>query len=153
VTRALVFAQFSAHPWRLSPQVLLDEMRAYAASPSFDELLDELAFGEAQRGAPRGSLQHPLVIAWGRRDRVCFPRQARRALALFPDAQLHWFDACGHFPQWDVPAETARLVLDATDSRLRGRYPKLVDDPAYLAGRASKPAGDFGVRRDVDSRR
>ena len=40
--------------------------------------------------------------------------QAARALELFPDAQLHWFDRCGHFPQWDKPAETARLILDAT---------------------------------------
>lgn len=56
------------------------------------------------------------MIGWGRRDRVCFPRQAKRALALFPDAQLHWFDRCGHFPHWDAPAETAQLILSALSS-------------------------------------
>ncbi|HZG53092.1 MAG TPA: alpha/beta fold hydrolase [Pyrinomonadaceae bacterium] len=113
-TRTMLFAQFSARPWKLSPQVALDEMRAYAASPSFDELLHQLAYGETQQGAPRGAITRPLVIGWGRRDRVCLPRQARRALALFPDARLHRFEHCGHFPHWDVPHETTRLILDTT---------------------------------------
>ena len=119
VSRSLLFAQFSAHPWDIPPALALDELRSYAASPSFDELLYQLAYGETQQGAPRGSITQPLVIGWGRRDRVCFPSQARRALAMFPDAHLHWFDRCGHFPQWDSPRETVRLVLDA----MRGVYP------------------------------
>ncbi len=114
VGRALLFAQFSAHSWTLSPQVTLDEMRSYAASPSFDELLHQLAYGESQQGAPAGSIKHPLVIGWGRMDRVCFPAQAKRALDLFPDARLHWFANCGHFPQWDSPKETTDLILETT---------------------------------------
>jgi len=54
------------------------------------------------------------VIGWGRQDRVTLPRQAERATALFPDAQLHWFDHCGHFPHWDAPQETTRLILSST---------------------------------------
>jgi pimeloyl-ACP methyl ester carboxylesterase len=111
-----LLAQFSAHPWKLPPQLVLDEMRSYAASPSFDELLCNLAYGEVQKGAPRGSIAHPLVIGWGRRDRVCFPRQAWRAKRLFPDAKLHWFRHSGHFPQWDSPDETTQLIL-ADDRR------------------------------------
>ncbi len=106
LTRTLLLSQFSAAPWKLSASVTLDEMRTFAASPSFDEILDNLAYGEKQRGAPRGSIRKPLVIGWGRRDLVCFPGQQRRALQLFPDAKLHWFDGCGHFPQWDAPQET-----------------------------------------------
>lgn len=113
VGRSVLFAQFSARPWRIAPRVALDEMRSFAASPSFDELLYRLAYGEPQQGAPQGSINHPLVIGWGRRDRVCFPSQAKRALELFPDAQLYWFERCGHFPQWDQPAEATRLILDA----------------------------------------
>ncbi|HXH69813.1 MAG TPA: alpha/beta hydrolase [Pyrinomonadaceae bacterium] len=113
IGRTLLFAQFSARPWRIAPKVALDEMRSFAESPSFDELLYNLAYGEKQKGAPKNSIKNPLVIGWGRRDRVCFPSQAKRALELFPDAQLHWFDRCGHFPQWDRPQETTRLILDA----------------------------------------
>jgi pimeloyl-ACP methyl ester carboxylesterase len=112
--RSILLAQFSAHPWKLPPQLVLDEMRSYAASPSFDELLCNLAYGEVQKGAPRGSIAHPLVIGWGRYDRVCFPRQAWCAKRLFPDAKLHWFRHSGHFPQWDSPDETTQVILAAT---------------------------------------
>lgn len=114
VGRSLLFAQFSAHPWKLSPEVTLEEMRSFAASPAFDQLLHQLAYGETQQGAPPNSIKSPLVIGWGRDDRVCFPGQAKRAMELFPDAHLHWFENCGHFPQWDVPQETARLILAST---------------------------------------
>jgi pimeloyl-ACP methyl ester carboxylesterase len=116
-TRTVLFAQFSAHPWQLRAPVALDEMRSFAHSPSFDELLWNLAYGEEQLGAPKGAIASPLVIGWGRQDRVCFPRQAKRALEKFPDARLYWFEQCGHFPQWDHPAETTRLILAATSGQ------------------------------------
>ena len=114
VTRTLLFAQFSAHPWKVPAHVALDEMRSFAHAPSFDELLNDLAYGEVQKGAPRGSISAPLVIGWGRQDYVCLPSQSKLALEKFPDARLYWFDQCGHFPQWDQPAEATRLILAAT---------------------------------------
>ena len=117
--RTLLFPQFSPRPWNLSPAVTLEEMRSYAASASFDELLYSLAYGEEQLGAPRGSIKSPLVIGWGRRDRVCLPGQAERALELFPDARLQWFENCGHFPHWDVPQGTTRLILASTSGAVR----------------------------------
>jgi pimeloyl-ACP methyl ester carboxylesterase len=33
----------------------------------------------------------------------------------FPDARLHWFERCGHFPQWDAPRETVALILGGTE--------------------------------------
>ncbi|GAB3221265.1 alpha/beta fold hydrolase [Mycolicibacterium hippocampi] len=42
------------------------------------------------------------------------PRQAQRAQELYPDARMHWFSDIGHFPHWDQPAETVRLILDST---------------------------------------
>ncbi|QKG55726.1 alpha/beta fold hydrolase [Hymenobacter sp. BRD128] len=117
VTRTLLFAQFSAHPWQIPARAALDEMRSFAHAPSFDELLYNLAYGEVQQGAPKGSIPGSLVIGWGRQDKVCVPSQAPRALAKFPDARLYWFDHCGHFPQWDQPAEATRLILAATSGQ------------------------------------
>ena len=136
VGRTLLLSQFSPRPWRLSPQVTLDEMRSYAASPSFDELLHQLAYGETQQGAPLHSIRSPLVIGWGRGDRVCFPGQARRALALFPDAHLHWFEHSGHFPHWDVPEETTRLILAST----RGDHVPVVDHARMVQSVFGHPA-------------
>jgi len=112
--RALLFAQFSARPWALPRELALTELRTFVASPVFDAVLRELARGPAQEGLPRGAATQPIIIGWGRQDRVCLPNQAARALARYPDARLHWFERCGHFPQWDAPAATVRLILEAT---------------------------------------
>ncbi|SCX55087.1 Pimeloyl-ACP methyl ester carboxylesterase [Klenkia marina] len=116
VSRTLLLAQFSASPWALDAGAVTRELRGYVRSPSFDPLLDELARGPRQRGAPAGTARGRLVIGWGRRDLVTLPRQAPRAQQAFPDAELHWFDSCGHFPMWDAPAEATRLILDVTAS-------------------------------------
>ncbi|MCZ2847990.1 alpha/beta fold hydrolase [Modestobacter sp. VKM Ac-2978] len=115
--RTALLAQFSARPWALDGEVVTRELTGYADSPSFDAVLTDLARGPRQQGAPAGSLPGRLTIGWGRRDRVTLARQAARALEAFPDAELHWFDGSGHFPMWDVPAETVALVLAATARR------------------------------------
>ncbi len=113
VGRSLLLAQLPAHPTQLSPDLVLSEMRSFAASPSFDELLHSLVHGPQQKGTPPGS-GPTITIGWGRKDRLCFPRQAERALELFPGATLHWFEDCGHFPMWDKPQETVQVILGST---------------------------------------
>ena len=112
--RTLLLPQFSVRPWQVPASVALTEMRSFARTRNFDELLRQLAYGKKQEGAPRGSISAPLVIGWGRQDRVVLPSQAGRALAAFPDARLHWFDSCGHFPHWDRPAQATELILSTT---------------------------------------
>jgi pimeloyl-ACP methyl ester carboxylesterase len=112
--RALLLAQFSARPDTLAPSLVLEEMRSYAAATCFDGMLSDLVRAKPPEGAPFGSMTKPLVIGWGRLDRVCLPCQAARAQHAFPDARLHWFERCGHFPHWDAPEETTRLILETT---------------------------------------
>lgn len=113
-SRALLLRRLSAAPGRLEAEFVLDELQCLAAAPSFDGVLRDLIRGEPLAGAPRGSIGKRVVIGWGRNDRLCHPRQAQRAQQLFPDARLHWFERCGHFPHWDAPEETARLILEST---------------------------------------
>lgn len=114
VGRTLLFAQISPKPWTLLADLTLHEMRSWAASPSFDAALHSLVHGPAQQGAPAGSLPGPVVIGWSRQDRICFPSQSKRAMELFPDATLHWFDHSGHYMHWDQPARTVDLILRST---------------------------------------
>lgn len=114
VTRTALLAQLSPRPWALDPELVLRELRTWAASPSYDALLHALVHGPDQGGATRAQTPGDVVIGWGRQDRVVTPSQARRALQRFPDAELHWFDSCGHFPMWDRPEETVELVLSRT---------------------------------------
>lgn len=114
VGRTALLAQLSVHPWALPQPLVLRELRTWARSPSYDALLGALVHGPDQEGAPAGSTPGRIVIGWGRQDRVVTPSQAGRATERFPDAELHWFNRCGHFPMWDQPRETIRLVLEHT---------------------------------------
>ena len=112
--RTLLLAQLSARPWALDPETVLPDVRGLADAPSTDAAMDALTKGPKQQGAPAGTAPGRVTIGWGRRDLVTLPSQAARAAELYPDAVLHWFDGCGHFPQWDAPRDAARLVLDGT---------------------------------------
>lgn len=113
VTRSLLLAQLSARPWKLDGKIVATELRSFATTKTFDALVRDLATAPEQQG-PSAESSQPVVIGWGRQDRLCLPRQAARAAAAFPSARLHWFEKCGHFPMWDQPEETIRLILDAT---------------------------------------
>jgi len=114
VGRTLLLGQFSAHPWSLPAPLVLAELRAFAAAVSVDEAFDALAHGPDQAGAPAGTTPGKVVIGWGRQDKITFPSQAKLATERFPDASLHWFDKCGHFPHWDQPEQAADLILACT---------------------------------------
>ena len=117
VGRAALLLQFSAKPSALDRDLVLSELRNFASSPSLFEALEALIRGPKQQGAPSGTLRAPVVIGWGRNDRVTPLRQARRALDRFPDASLYCFSDCGHFPHWDRPSETVQVILDSTGPR------------------------------------
>ena len=112
ISRTALLPQFSARPWALDGDFVLGELQAFLATDVFESTLHELAQGPTQDGA--AETRGPVVIGWGRGDRVCFPRQAVTAANRFPAARLHWFEHCGHFPHWDQPEATVRLVLEAT---------------------------------------
>lgn len=113
VTRSALLAQLSARPWRLDDAVVATELQSFARTKTFDALVRDLAKGPEQKG-PAADPSRPVVIGWGRQDRLCLPRQAARAQEAFPSARLHWFSNCGHFPMWDRPNETVQLILETT---------------------------------------
>ncbi len=110
--RTALMVQLSAKPWALDPALISHELRSFADTRTFDPLVKDLATGANQLGAANTSA--PVVIGWGRKDRLCLPQQAQRAMAAFPGATLHWFERSGHFPMWDQPQETIQVILDAT---------------------------------------
>jgi pimeloyl-ACP methyl ester carboxylesterase len=112
-SRTALLAQLSARPWALDGQVVATELEGLSTTTTFDALVHSLATGPEQTG-PAAAGTGRIVIGWGRHDRLCLPRQAARAQAAFPSAQLHWFEGSGHFPMWDAPAETVAVVLKAT---------------------------------------
>lgn len=112
-SRTALLAQLSVRPWALDPDVIATELTGLSNTPTFDALVRDLSSGPEQTG-PAASSTGRVVIGWGRQDRLCLPRQAIRAKAAFPSAELHWFESSGHFPAWDMPDETVAVILAAT---------------------------------------
>lgn len=110
-TRSLLLAQLSARPWQLDGDKVEEELESYARTKTFSELVNDLAVAPMQAG-PAAPPARNVAIGWGRHDRLCWPIQAERAVAAFPSAKLHWFEHSGHFPLWDEPEETIRLILE-----------------------------------------
>jgi pimeloyl-ACP methyl ester carboxylesterase len=110
VSRSALLAQLSARPWALDGGFVAEELRALADAPTVPSLIKDLGYGPGQEGA--AETVGRLAIGWGRHDRLCLPVQAARATRRFPSARLHWFEHSGHFPLWDEPRETIRLVAE-----------------------------------------
>lgn len=112
-SRTLLLAQLCAQPWELDGAMVSAELDSYAGTRTFIELVNHLAAAPMQEG-PAAPLSGPITIGWGRHDRLCWPIQATRAQAAFPSAKLHWFEHSGHFPHWEEPEETVRVIQGTT---------------------------------------
>lgn len=58
-----------------------------------------------------GRIRAPTLIVWGRQDRIVPAVHAAAAERGIPGARLRLIDGCGHFPQWERPAEFNALLL------------------------------------------
>jgi pimeloyl-ACP methyl ester carboxylesterase len=57
----------------------------------------------------------PVRIVWGTADALLpYPAAAERFRRELPQADWVELDGVGHYPQWDVPLETAQLILGFT---------------------------------------
>ncbi len=108
--RAALLAQISAKPVQVSPETALRELRSFAATRTFSDLVRDLAEGPVQEGT--GITPGPVTIVRGRRDRLLLPRQAEQAVEAFPNARLRWVEDAGHYIPWDAPDETLRLIRE-----------------------------------------
>lgn len=70
-----------------------------------------------EQGARLGTLKGvPVLLAWGKSDKVVRPQHLERWKALFPEAQVLELDDVGHFPQIEAPDD----LIAALGRRLGG---------------------------------
>lgn len=112
--KILFLSQFSYAPKHLTSKTVQHELRDFLKAKTFNKLLFSLTFGKGQQGMNRKQ-EFPITIVWGEHDHVCFKNQAKRAIKLFPKANLVWLQKCGHYPQWDRPDATVDIILSATE--------------------------------------
>lgn len=63
-------------------------------------------------GARLGEISAPTLLIWGREDRFVPMDVGLRLLAGLPNAELHVFNRCGHWAQWEHADKFNRMVLD-----------------------------------------
>ncbi|MDB5980997.1 MAG: 2-hydroxy-6-oxo-6-phenylhexa-2,4-dienoate hydrolase, partial [Pseudomonas sp.] len=63
--------------------------------------------------SPRlGEIAAQTLVVWGRDDRFVPMDTGLRLIAGLPNAQLHVFNRCGHWAQWEHADTFNRMVLD-----------------------------------------
>src|SRR5215207_3596083 len=105
--RRLLYAQMFAHPEAMTPAEALAHMDMFLHGDGFHALLPNAEGYEF----PAGDLSVPATIAWGTRDALLLPTQARRARERLPSAQHVWLRGCGHVPMSDDPEQVAAVIL------------------------------------------
>jgi pimeloyl-ACP methyl ester carboxylesterase len=65
------------------------------------------------------AIECPVLLVWGRDDRMVFQTGAARVIDTVADARLEVIEDCGHCPQLECPERLRDLVLDFPRSEAR----------------------------------
>jgi pimeloyl-ACP methyl ester carboxylesterase len=106
--RALLYGVMVSHPGNITPEQARGDVENFTrtgpairaffhAPPRFTESVDV-----------------PVTIAWGDRDHVLPPSNARIARQRLPDARFVTLPACGHVPMTDNPELVASVLLEGS---------------------------------------
>ncbi len=110
--RVSLYGLFFGRPSRHEPADLIRDLRGLGREhrPALDAAL--AASDHWTLPAPAPSV--PTTIAWGSRDLLLFPHQARRARKRYPYARWVPLPGLGHVPMADDPARVAALLLESS---------------------------------------
>ena len=111
--RAVLGAAIVARPGKMSPEQAEGDALAFlGARDAVHAILADSPSFTADIPIPVGV---PVTIAWGTRDRLLPPSQARVARQRLPRARFVPLPGCGHVPMTDDPGLVARVLLDGSD--------------------------------------
>jgi len=105
------------HPSRMTADTMLEDLVSMTGATAFDLVAE--AGRDYLFASPPPTV--PVTVAWGTRDRILWPRQARRAAALLPRAQHVWLYRAGHVPMIDEPEQVASLILSTCAAAVADR--------------------------------
>jgi pimeloyl-ACP methyl ester carboxylesterase len=105
--RAVLQGHMFGRPWRVPAEESIRATHNLARSPGFDATLAHVIGFDWDHG----DVDVPVTVAWGSRDRLLIPRQARRARRRMPHARHVRLRGCGHVPAWDDPEQVAAVLL------------------------------------------
>lgn len=108
--RRVMGAMVSARPDRIPPDEFLADVHGMRrAIPAMRQI-----FPAAEVFDRPISPDIPVTIAWGARDLILLPYQARIAEQRMPHARHVRLTGCGHVPMADDPGQVARVLLEGS---------------------------------------
>jgi len=108
--RRVIDGAFVATPSRMPPEQAEADSRAFLASRAAVRAV----FADGPYFAETVPQDVPVTIAWGTKDRLLPPHQARVARQRLPHATFVPLPGCGHVPMTDDPALVARVLLEGS---------------------------------------
>lgn len=141
ITRLLTSATgdpffFDPQGHRAEMEELLQTMEEPEAQRAFLSMLRSASSiaGQAVSALDRlGLASFPILIVWGRDDRVFPVSHAHRAAEVVPEAHVVVIENCGHFPQLEATSVFTNELVDWL-----GRTESRPVDPRALLGRAGQ---------------
>jgi pimeloyl-ACP methyl ester carboxylesterase len=67
--------------------------------------------------ARSATLQTPVLMMWGREDRLAPAEHARAFGSTVPHARVEVLEHCGHYPQLELPARVTTAICEFLDER------------------------------------
>jgi pimeloyl-ACP methyl ester carboxylesterase len=110
--RAVMYAAIVARPSRLGAEQAFADLEAFLASSS---ALRTIMDGSSvfRRQLPDDV---PVTIAWGTRDALLLPYQAKVARKVLANARHVALPGCGHVPMTDDPERVATVLIQGSAS-------------------------------------
>ena len=112
--RVLVLGQTHGRPVRMGPARARAAIHALGAAPGFDAAL---AATLPRHAVAPPDLEAPVTVAFGTRDLLLLPWQARHVELLPAGTRVRRLPRCGHIPMADDPSAVAALILSSSDAR------------------------------------
>ncbi|MGH1342579.1 MAG: alpha/beta fold hydrolase [Nannocystales bacterium] len=92
-------------------------------------------------------IEQPVLLLWGREDRITLLEDGERLAGTLPNAELRVYPNCGHFPMREAePASTRALVDFLAPARTKMPEPEVTAEPESTPPQAElQPAEVAGV--------
>jgi pimeloyl-ACP methyl ester carboxylesterase len=116
IGRTLFAGPAFGKPWRADPDDMVEQFGMFGNAPGFLPTL-EANFDTQPLGLT--TIRSPVLLLWGTKDLILFPRQGRRFERLIPGAELRYLKGLGHTPMSDDP----ELLSDAIEQFALRRSP------------------------------
>lgn len=109
--RSLALRSITAKPRQVPAHGAIENARVALATPTFPEHFAQTRRLRFEGGA---SIETPIAVVWGGKDRIALQHKSRNVDELPHHAQIDTWADCGHMLMWDAPERVSQRILEVT---------------------------------------